>query len=57
MKNKIDLIAEIGWNHLGDMKLAKKMIVAASNSGADYVKFQSWLNFFLVFLALKTLNF
>ena len=42
MKNKIDLIAEIGWNHLGDMKLAKKMIVAASNSGADYVKFQSW---------------
>ena len=40
--NKIKLIAEIGWNHLGDMDLAKEMIFSASSSGADYAKFQSW---------------
>ena len=45
MKNKnldIKIIAEIGWNHLGDMNLAKQMILAAKNSGADYAKFQTW---------------
>ena len=36
------IIAEIGWNHLGDMKLAKKMIAQAATSGADYCKFQTW---------------
>lgn len=36
------IIAEIGANHNGDMDLAKKMIVAAKESGADCVKFQSW---------------
>lgn len=36
------LIAEIGWNHLGDMTLAKKMIDSAASSGADYAKFQTW---------------
>ena len=36
------IIAEIGWNHLGDMKVAKQMIKAASSSGADYCKFQTW---------------
>lgn len=39
---KIKLIAEIGWNHLGDMSVAKRMIEAAAHSGADYVKFQTW---------------
>ena len=39
MKTKI--IAEIGWNHMGDMDLAKKMIDAAKESGADYAKFQT----------------
>lgn len=34
------LIAEIGINHNGDMKLAKRMILAAKNNGADCVKFQ-----------------
>ena len=38
----IDLIAEIGWNHMGDMDLAKKMILAAKEVGATYSKFQSW---------------
>lgn len=36
------IIAEIGANHNGDMKLAKKMIDAAVDCGADCVKFQSW---------------
>ncbi len=36
------LIAEIGWNHMGDMKLAKKMILAAKESGCDFAKFQTW---------------
>ena len=36
------LIAEIGWNHMGDMVLAKEMIAAASAAGADYAKFQTW---------------
>ena len=40
--NKCKLIAEIGWNFIGDMILAKEMIVAAKESGADYAKFQTW---------------
>ncbi len=36
------LIAEIGENHLGDVNLAKKMIVDAAESGANVVKFQSY---------------
>ena len=36
------LIAEIGWNHMGDMKLAKEMILAAKESGCDFAKFQTW---------------
>jgi len=38
----VKIIAEIGWNHMGDMKLAKKMIKAAKVNGADYAKFQTW---------------
>lgn len=36
------IIAEIGANHNGDMDLARTMIDAAVNAGADCVKFQSW---------------
>ena len=36
------LIAEIGWNHMGDMVLAKDMITAAKESGCDFAKFQTW---------------
>jgi len=39
---KTDVIAEIGWNHMGDMTLAKEMISAAAESGADFAKFQTW---------------
>ena len=36
------LIAEIGWNHMGDLELAEKMIIAAKQAGANYAKFQTW---------------
>jgi len=36
------IIAEIGWNHMGDMDLAKKMISLAAENGADICKFQTW---------------
>ena len=36
------LIAEIGFNHEGDMALAEEMILAAAGAGADAVKFQTF---------------
>tara|TARA_S200000501_G_scaffold100590_1_gene94116 strand:- start:3971 stop:4780 length:810 start_codon:yes stop_codon:yes gene_type:complete len=36
------IIAEIGWNHMGDMSLAKKMIIKAKESGCKIAKFQTW---------------
>ena len=42
------LIAEIGCNHKGDIKIAKKMIQVAALSGADYVKFQKRNNKYLL---------
>ena len=37
-----EIIAEIGWNHMGDMNLASRMIKEAKKSGADFAKFQTW---------------
>ena len=42
MEKSIKIIAEIGWNHMGNINLAKKMIKAAKSSGADICKFQTW---------------
>jgi len=36
------IIAEAGVNHNGDMQLAKQLIEAAANAGADVVKFQTF---------------
>lgn len=36
------VIAEIGWNHCGNMELAKEMATKAANSGATYAKYQTW---------------
>ena len=36
------IAAEIGLNHNGDMKLARKTIEAAAEAGADGVKFQNY---------------
>lgn len=38
----VKIIAEIGWNHMGDMELAKKMISSAALNGANIAKFQTW---------------
>ena len=38
--NKINIVAEIGCNHMGKMQLAKKMIILAKKAGADFIKFQ-----------------
>ena len=38
----IKIIAEIGWNHMGNMDLAEKMIISAADNGADICKFQTW---------------
>ena len=39
--NNIKIIAEIGWNHMGDMKLASQFINRAAMSGANICKFQN----------------
>jgi len=42
MKNSVIIIAEAGVNHNGNLEKAKELIHAAFESGADYVKFQSF---------------
>lgn len=42
LKKRTVVIAEIGCNHNGDMKLAVKLIEAAALAGADVAKFQSF---------------
>jgi N-acetylneuraminate synthase len=37
------IIAEAGVNHNGDIDLAKKLVAAAKKSGADAIKFQTFL--------------
>lgn len=39
---KIIIIAEAGVNHNGQMELAHKLVEAAAEAGADYVKFQTF---------------
>ena len=46
--SKITIIAEIGCNHNGDIELAKRLMEAAVRSGADGVKFQSFVPELLV---------
>jgi len=41
-KNKVLIIAEIGNNHEGSFKLAKKLIEKAAKAGVDAVKFQTF---------------
>ncbi len=36
------IIAEAGVNHNGDFELAKKLVLAAAEAGADFVKFQTF---------------
>ena len=41
--SSVIVIAEAGVNHNGDMRLARKLIEAAADAGADYVKFQTFV--------------
>ncbi len=40
---KTIIIAEAGVNHNGSLKIAKKLVDAASDAGADYIKFQTFV--------------
>jgi N,N'-diacetyllegionaminate synthase len=42
MKKPVLIIAEAGVNHNGDLALAKQLIDAAADAGADVVKFQTF---------------
>ena len=39
-KNYIQVIAEVGVNHNGNLSIAKKLIDGAKKCGANFVKFQ-----------------
>ena len=41
---KTIIVAEIGVNHNGKIKIAKKLIEKAKEAGVDYVKFQSFVS-------------
>lgn len=41
MGRNVIIIAEAGVNHNGDMEMARRMVRAAREAGADYVKFQT----------------
>ena len=40
--DSVFIIAEMSANHCGDMDLAKKIIAAAKDAGADAVKIQTY---------------
>jgi N,N'-diacetyllegionaminate synthase len=43
IKDRVIVIAEAGVNHNGDIDIAKKLIEKASEAGADFVKFQTFI--------------
>lgn len=51
--NKVLIIAEAGVNHNGSFEIAERLIKAAAESGADFVKFQTFKADKIVSLAAK----
>ena len=41
-KHQASIIAEAGVNHNGDIELAKQLVNAAADAGADFIKFQTF---------------
>ena len=42
MNQRVIIIAEAGVNHNGQLSLAKALVDAAKDAGADYIKFQTF---------------
>jgi N,N'-diacetyllegionaminate synthase len=57
MSNKIQIIAEAGVNHNGDISLAKLLIDVAAKAGANLVKFQTFNADRLVTRTAKKANY
>lgn len=57
MLKKVKIIAEIGVNHNGDIKIAKKLIDKAKFAGAHFVKFQTFNTDLLVSKNLDLLKY
>ncbi len=56
-KDNLKIIAEVGVNHNGSIKLAKKLVDVAKKAGADYVKFQLYKTENLVQRKTKNLKY
>jgi sialic acid synthase SpsE len=56
-RRKTIIIAEIGPNHNGSISIAKKLILEAKKSGADYVKFQTYKTEEVLIKNLKKANY
>ena len=54
--NNLEIIAEIGVNHNGNVSIAKKLIDVAKKCGATAVKFQTYITDNFVLKKLKKLN-
>jgi N,N'-diacetyllegionaminate synthase len=57
MNNKTIVIAEAGVNHNGSLDIAKRLVEVASESGADYVKFQTFDSKLVVTSAAKQADY
>ena len=55
--SKVLVIAEIGVNHNGDLKIAEKLIESAASAGANIVKFQAYISGDLATSKAKQANY
>ena len=55
--SKVLVIAEIGVNHNGDLKIAEELIESAASAGANIVKFQAYISGDLATSKAKQANY